>query len=151
MEKTRISDCYELYPNEFIDHKGKLGVLEGIKDFDNNLINFKRCYFLRDFKKEQLRGVHAHKKLYQIFIVFNGSGKINIFDGFNSKDIKLKDGSAFLIVPGIWRELIDFEEESIVVVLASELYDTYDYIYEKNNFIEYKKKTIIGWIFFCLI
>lgn len=139
MEKTRISDCYELFPNQFLDHKGKLEVLEGIKSLENSLINFKRCYVLRDFRKGQSRGVHAHKKLYQIFMVFNGGGKINIFDGFNSKDIYLNDGSAFLIVPGIWRELIDFKEESIVVVLASELYDTFDYIYEKKSFIKYKK------------
>lgn len=138
MKNTRINNCKFIKLEEFIDSKGTLQVIENIKDLKGNLVNFPRCYFLSNFQENQRRGIHAHKKLYQVFMVFNGSGKINIFDGFNSKEINLKDGSAFLIVPGIWRELSNFNAESIVVVLASELYDTSDYIYDKNKFIDFK-------------
>mgnify|MGYP001172292155 FL=1 len=148
MQKTRISDCYGLNLKSFIDHKGRLDVIEDIKDLNNQTLNFKRCYILRDFNQEQIRGVHAHKNLYQVFLTFHGSFNINLFDGFESNNITLKDGSGFLVVPGIWRELSCFAKNTIIVVMASDLYDVKDYIYCKNKFIDYKKNNYFNEAFF---
>ena len=138
MKQTRISDCHSLEFKQFFDHKGRLDIIENIKDLDNETLNFKRCYVLRDFNKEKIRGVHAHKNLYQVFLTFNGSFTLNVFDGYQSKNIYLKDGSAFTVVPGIWRELSNFSDNTIIVVMASELYDKEDYIFDKKEFVDYK-------------
>ena len=138
MEKTRIADCnFQLLKN-FNDFKGGLDVIEGIKGINNEILQFNRAYILRNFT-DHIRGVHAHKNLYQLFLTFNGKFTLKIYDGFISKEIKLKDNSAFLVVPGIWRELKDFSNETIIVVLASELYDPHDYIHDIEEFRSYKE------------
>lgn len=138
MKNTRIDNCKFIKLEEFIDSKGTLQVIENIKDLKGNLVNFPRCYFLSNFQENQRRGIHAHKKLYQFFLIFNGRCKIKINDGQNEDILKLKQGSGLLIVPGIWRELYDFSSNSLIVVLASELYDIEDYIFEKDEFLKYK-------------
>lgn len=45
-----------------------------------------------------------------------------------------------LVNTGIWRTLHDFSSGSVCFVLASELYDAEDYIYEFEDFLEYAKE-----------
>ena len=144
MKRSKISNCYEIPLSNFIDSRGTLQVVENIKDLDDNLLKFSRCYILKNLKANTKRGVHAHKKLYQIFLIFNGSCSINLFDGENTKKIKLTGNKALLVVPGIWRELGNFSENIFIVVLASELYDKSDYIFQRNEFLKYKKNTLIN-------
>ena len=138
MKDTRISDCNFKTLQNFSDFKGNLDVIEGIKGITNEILQFNRAYILRDFK-DHIRGVHAHKNLYQLFLTLNGQFTLKIYDGSESKEIILEDNSAFLVVPGIWRELKDFSNETIIVVLASELYDPDDYIHEIDEFEAYKE------------
>ncbi len=138
MKSTRISDCHNLSFNRFVDFKGRLDVIEGIKGLNNEIIKFNRAYILRDFK-DKIRGVHAHKNLYQLFLTFNGEFTIKIYDGFENNEVILEDSTAFLVVPGIWRELNNFSKKTIIVVLASELYDPNDYIHNLREFESYKK------------
>ena len=139
MKNTKVSDCYKKNLNEFIDKRGTLQVIENVKDINNNLIKFKRCYVLSDFKNNQVRGQHAHRKLYQLVFPLNGSFSVNLYDGFNEKVVNLSDGSALVIVPGIWRELSNYSDNLFVVVLASDKYDVDDYIYSKCDFDTYKR------------
>ena len=44
-----------------------------------------------------------------------------------------------MITPGVWRTLDDFSSGAVCMVLASELYDEEDYIYEYEDFLEYVK------------
>ena len=138
LKSSRISDCNNLPFNKFIDSKGRLDVIESIKGLNNDVLKFNRAYILREFKNE-IRGVHAHKNLYQLFLTFNGQFTMKIYDGFDSKEVSLKDGSAFIIVPGIWRELKNFSSGTIIVVLASELYEPSDYIHHLKEFELYKR------------
>jgi hypothetical protein len=43
------------------------------------------------------------------------------------------------IVPGIWRELVNFSSGSTCLVLASHIYDEEDYFRDYDKFITYKK------------
>ena len=43
-----------------------------------------------------------------------------------------------LIEPGIWRTLDDFSSGAVCMVLADELYDESDYIYDYQDFLTYK-------------
>ncbi|OQB54612.1 MAG: TDP-4-oxo-6-deoxy-alpha-D-glucose-3,4-oxoisomerase [Bacteroidetes bacterium ADurb.Bin145] len=43
-----------------------------------------------------------------------------------------------MVVPGIWREIINFSSGAICLVLASDLYNPFDYIRNYQEFIELK-------------
>ena len=139
MRQTKIYHCREIPLKNFFDKRGMLQVIEDVKDLNNKCLTFKRIYLLKDLKADLERGVHAHKKLYQLFLVLNGSCTLNLFDGENSKTIDLNEDKALLLVPGIWRELRNFTKNMYIIVLASELYSEEDYIFFKEDFIKYKK------------
>ena len=139
MIESRIFNCIEHKFKKFKDFKGTLEVIEGLKDLSNNIIKFERCYVLSDFINNKVRGQHAHKKLYQLLFALNGSFSVDLYDGFDKKVVNLSEGSALLIVPGIWRELNNYSDNLFVVVLASDKYDESDYIYKKRDFEKYKK------------
>ncbi|HFC30684.1 MAG TPA: WxcM-like domain-containing protein, partial [Oceanospirillales bacterium] len=85
------------------------------------------------------RGVHAHKKLEQLIIAVSGSFDITIDDGENRNTIRMDDPSKGLyICPMIWREIDNFSEDAVLMVLASTLYDSEDYIHDYDAFIKYK-------------
>lgn len=85
------------------------------------------------------RGGHAHKKLFQIVVAASGSFDVIIDDGKNKKTIQLnRPYFGLFIVPGIWREIINFSSGSICLVLATEKYCEDDYIRDYSEFIRLK-------------
>ena len=62
----------------FSDKRGKLSFLEKKNGL---LFLIKRIYYFYNTKTLIKRGVHAHRKLKQIFLVMNGKFKIILDDG----------------------------------------------------------------------
>lgn len=113
-------------------------------DIEKNTIPFlfKRIYYLYDIPTSAKRGGHAHIAQNEILIAIKGSFDVLIDDGSNKKIIKLdKPTIGFQIVTGIWRDLDNFSEGSICMVLAQDVYDEKDYIREYEDFLEHKKKS----------
>ena len=87
------------------------------------------------------RGFHAHKKLKQILICVKGSCKILLDDGIEKAEVLLdKPNKGLLIESHLWREMFDFSEDAVLMVLASELYDESDYIRDYDEFIKYVRE-----------
>jgi dTDP-4-dehydrorhamnose 3,5-epimerase-like enzyme len=85
------------------------------------------------------RGGHAHKELYQLIVAASGCFDVVLDDGRNKKVVELnRPDFGLIIVPGIWRELINFSSGAICLVLASHKYDEKDYIRDKEGFIKFK-------------
>ena len=84
------------------------------------------------------RGHHAHKKLEQILICVHGSCKV-LLDNGREKEVVILDkpNEGIYISNDIWREMFDFTEDAVLMVLASELYDESDYIRNYDDFIRY--------------
>ena len=60
-------------------------------------------------------------------------------DGFRKASYLLNHPwEGLLIEPGIWRTLDDFSSGAVCMVLADELYDESDYIYDYQDFLTYK-------------
>jgi len=117
---------------KFSDPRGLLNILE-----INDQITFetKRIYYLSNIEKNAVRGAHAHKKLSQIFLCVNGSFDLCIDDGKNRIIRSLSRDSCAIFVPkGKWRELINFTEDAICLVLADRKYEPEDYIHSYNEF-----------------
>lgn len=101
----------------------------------------KRVYYLYDIPGGETRGGHAHYELRQLIVAASGSFDVLIDDGKNKKLVNLnRPNFGLLVVPGIWRELINFSSGAICLVLASQIYEEADYIREYNEFITYKNK-----------
>ena len=130
-----ISECNLFEIQSFEDERGGLSVLE-----KNNNVPFdiKRLYYLYNTKKNQIRGVHAHKRLEQIIIAFAGEFEILLDDGKTKKIYKLDRPNLGLYVsPGIWREVYPLEEGGVCAVLASRKYEEDDYIHDYKDFLQY--------------
>ncbi|RMH21796.1 MAG: WxcM-like domain-containing protein [Gammaproteobacteria bacterium] len=99
----------------------------------------RRVYYLYDVPGGAQRGGHAHKELIQLIVAASGSFDVIIDDGRNRKVVSLnRPYLGLLIVPGIWRELVNFSSGSISLVLASDLYREEDYIRSNNLFKQIK-------------
>ncbi len=109
----------------------------------NNLIEvpfeIKRVYYLYDVPGGESRGGHAHKSLHQIIIAASGSFEVTIDDGSIKRTYMLARPNIGLYLPsGLWREINNFSSGSICLVLASEEYNTSDYIRDYIEFREFK-------------
>ena len=137
--RTTIDDVSIIEIPRVHDERGLLAVIE------NNTTPFeiKRVYYLYDVPSDAFRGGHAHKKLQQLIIPLSGSFDVHLKDGINTKIINLnKPHKGLLIVPGIWREIDNFSSGCVCLVLASEVYDEYDYLRDFEEFSMFKKTEI---------
>ena len=120
------------------DPRGNLIVAEQMK---NVPFEVKRVYWTYDVPAGERRGGHAHKECVEFIIAVSGSFTVTLDDGKgNRKDFHLNHPWEGLLVPtGIWRTLEDFSSGAVCLVLASELFDEDDYLYEYDEFLEYVK------------
>lgn len=115
------------------DDRGQLVALEEQKDIP---FEIKRVYYMYDTGQGVRRGFHAHRSLEQILICIHGSCKILLDNGKEKKVIPLERPYEGLYIPGdMWREMYDFSEEAVLMVLASDFYREEDYIRDYNEFL----------------
>lgn len=100
----------------------------------------RRIYYLYDVPGGSERGGHAHKALYQLIVAVSGSFDVILDDGVNKKIIQLnRPYYGLLVIPGIWRELVNFSSGAVCLVLASEKFNPDDYIRDYSVFKQFRK------------
>ena len=110
-------------------HGDERGSLVSLEEGLNVPFKIKRVYYLYDTKKGVARGFHAHKDLTQVVVAVRGSCRFILDDGLEKTSVQLDNpAQGLLIESGIWREMYDFSEDCVLMVLASRLYDESDYI-----------------------
>ena len=115
------------------DDRGQLIALEVLKDVP---FEIKRVYYMYDTKENVRRGFHSHKKLEQILVCVSGTCKLLLDDGKEKRVVNLeKPYEGVYIGANIWREMFDFSEDAVLMVLASEHYNENDYIRNYNEFL----------------
>lgn len=120
------------------EHGDERGTLISLEQMKNIPFEIKRVYYMFDTVHGVRRGFHAHKCLKQILICVKGSCKILLDDGTEKTEVILDRPNKGLIIDShIWREMFDFSEDAVLMVLASELYDEADYIRNYDEFIKY--------------
>ena len=111
------------------------GSLIAIEEGYNAPFDIKRVYYIFDTQEGVERGFHAHINLKQIAIAVKGSCTFVLDDGDKREEIKLTNPNQGLFIEGlIWREMKNFSEDCVLVVLASEHYDESDYIRDYQIF-----------------
>lgn len=116
------------------DDRGQLVALEEFKDIP---FQVKRVYYMYDTGAGVTRGCHAHRCLEQILICIHGSCTVRLDNGREKKSVPLERPYEGLYISGnMWREMHDFSEDAVLLVLASELYDETDYIRDYDEFLK---------------
>ena len=116
------------------DNRGSLIALE---ENQNIPFDIKRVYYIYGTKTDIRRGFHAHKNLNQVAICVHGSCKFLLDDGYTKKTIQLNSPQNGLYLSGlIWREMYDFSEDCVLMVLANQHYDEDDYIKDYKDFLK---------------
>lgn len=137
MRKSSVYDCTIIEMDKHHSEKGNLTVVENGRTIP---FEVNRVYYLYDIPGGESRGGHAHKELKQLVIAASGSFDVVLDDGNVKRSITLnRPYQGLLIVPGIWRELINFSSGAVCLVLASHKYDEKDYIRDYRDFLEYKQ------------
>jgi len=135
--RSEIQNCNVLELTKIHNTAGNITIIQ-----NDDILSFdvRRVYYLYDIPGGSERGGHAHKALYQLIVAASGSFDLIIDDGRNRNTIQLnRPYFGLLIVPGIWREIVNFSSGAICLVLASEKYQPDDYIRDYSEFIKMKK------------
>ena len=99
--------------------------------------DIKRVYYIYHTEKKVSRGYHAHKKLKQVAICVAGKCRMVLDDGKKREEVWLDSPTKGLVIEDMtWREMHDFSDDCVLLVLASEHYDESDYI---RDYEEFKK------------
>jgi hypothetical protein len=140
-----VSDIHSCNVVELTKIHNPAGNITIIQNGKHQPFNINRVYYLYDVPGGSERGGHAHKALYQLIVAASGSFDVILDDGKNKKIIQLnRPYFGLLVVPGIWREIVNFSSGAICLVLASLKYDKTDYIRDYAGFQKYKNDTFNG-------
>ena len=117
------------------DERGKLVVVEG-----EQYIPFaiQRVFYIYGSDSEVVRGQHANRESEFVLINVGGTSKVRIDNGHSEAIIELNKPMMGLYIPTmVWKDMYDFSEDSILLVLASTHYNGKEYI---RDYEEYKKE-----------
>lgn len=120
---------------ELQQHGDKRGALISLECQKNIPFEIKRVYYIFNTEKGVVRGYHAHKKLKQLAICLKGQCDFILDDGYERVTVKLNNpGQGLLIDSCMWREMENFSEDCILLILADEIYNESDYIRDYETF-----------------
>lgn len=127
--------CKVLNFKDLGDERGKLVVIEGHQDIP---FDIQRVFYMYGSDSEVTRGQHANRQSEFVLINVGGTSKVRIDNGHSEAIIELNKPMMGLYIPTmVWKDMYDFSEDSILLVLASTHYDGTEYI---RDYEEYKKE-----------
>jgi hypothetical protein len=130
--KKSVGQIIEL--PKHVDPRGNLTVAEQMK---NVPFDIARVYWTYDIPSGERRGGHAHRTCEEIVIAVSGSFDVEVFDGVERKRYHLNHPYQGLYIgTNVWRTLEDFSSGAVCLVLASELFDEQEYIYDYEEFLQ---------------
>lgn len=96
----------------------------------------KRFFFVFDVPSKDVRGEHAHKQLHQFLICVKGSCSVVVDDGVNREEILLNSPDLGIYIPPmVWATQYKYSPDAILLVLASDIYDSKDYVRNYDEFL----------------
>ena len=117
------------------DERGKLVVVEGEQHIP---FAIQRVFYIYGSDNEVVRGQHANRESEFVLINVGGTSKVRIDNGHSEAIIELNKPMMGLYIPTmVWKDMYEFSEDSILLVLASTHYNGQEYI---RDYEEYKKE-----------
>lgn len=127
-----MENCKLLTINDHSDRRGKLFVVQtGL----NLPFTVKRVFFMLD--TVEARGGHANKNSTFAFIVMKGTMCVETDNGYKKDIYRLNAGNnQILLIPKmIWKEMYDFSQDCILMVLSDTEYDATEYVRDYQDFL----------------
>jgi uncharacterized RmlC-like cupin family protein len=129
-----VSDCSLI---ELPVIKNRAGSITPVHGRETIPFDIKRVFYIYDIPSGAKRGMHAHKHCHEILIAAGGSFEVELNDGLNKKTILLNRPTYGLhIPPGVWATEKEYSSGVVCLALASDVYDSDDYI---NTYADFKK------------
>ena len=133
-----IDDCKLIEFPQRGDERGHLVIVEGKQDIP---FDIKRVFYIYGSDKDVIRGRHANYNSEFVLINVAGTSKVKVDDGTCQKVFNLDRPHVGIYLPKlVWKDMYDFSEDSVLLVLASEHYDANEYIREYDMYLEVMKE-----------
>ena len=133
MKRTLKDRCPIIEFADLGDERGKLVVIEG-----NESIPFeiKRVFYIYGSDATVVRGQHANRQSEFVLINVAGTSKVRITDGKEEIVVELNKPMMGVYIPRmVWKDMYDFSEDSVLLVLASTHYDGSEYIRDYEQYL----------------
>lgn len=129
-----LTDCKLIDLPKINDPRGNLTFVESERHIP---FQVKRIFYLYDVPGGESRAGHALKTCHQFVVAISGSFDVTLDDGINQQKYHLNRSYYGLhITPLTWREIDNFSSGSVCLVLASELYNEFDYYRAYQDFLQ---------------
>ena len=134
MEGKMVENCKLLMFDQKGDARGHLVIIEGNQDIP---FDIKRVFYIYGSDKDVIRGRHANFNSEFVLINVAGTSKVKVDDGTNQKVFNLDRPHIGIYLPKlVWKDMYDFSEDSVLLVLASEHYDNNEYIRDYDEYLK---------------
>jgi dTDP-4-dehydrorhamnose 3,5-epimerase-like enzyme len=117
------------------DDRGHLVIAEGGIDVP---FDIKRVFYIYGSDKDVVRGRHANRRTEFVLINVAGKSKVKVQDGEGNEAIYClnRPHTGIYLPTMVWKDMYDFSEDSVLLVLASEHYDSEEYIRDYDEFVK---------------
>ena len=117
------------------DERGHLVIVEGAQDVP---FEIKRAFYIYGSDHDVIRGQHANKQTEFVLINVAGKSKVKVKDGEGNEAIYClnRPHTGIYLPTMVWKEMYDFSDDSVLLVLASEHYDATEYIRDYDEFVK---------------
>lgn len=115
------------------DDRGHLVVVEGFTDVP---FDIKRVFYIYGTNSNIIRGQHANRETEFVLINVAGTSKVKVKDGEGNEAIFClnRPHTGIYLPTMVWKEMYDFSEDSVLLVLASEHYNAEEYLRDYITF-----------------
>ena len=115
------------------DERGKLVVVEGGKDIPFEIA---RAFYIYGSDSTVVRGKHANRNSEFVLVNVAGKSKVMITDGSKKDIVELNKPMEAVYIPKmIWKEMYDFSNDCVLMVISDKLYDVDEYIRDYDAFV----------------
>lgn len=119
------------------DERGEMIVAECGKEIP---FNIKRIFYMYNTKGDIIRGKHANRNSEFVFINIKGSCRILVDNGFDKEEVVLDEPNKGIYIDRmIWKDMYDFSEDAILLVLSNEVYDSNEYIRDYEEYLKERR------------
>ncbi len=116
------------------DERGNLVVVEGGQAIP---FDIKRIFYIYGSDTEVVRGSHANLRSEFVMINVSGTSKVKVDNGHEQRILELNRPRMGLYLKSmVWKEMYDFSQDSVLLVLSNEHYDPNEYIRDYKTYLE---------------
>lgn len=118
--------------NKFYDSRGLLVPI----NFSELPFEPKRIFYVTDVPTETWRGNHAHYKNRQLLICIKGRITVKLETKEETREFTLNENDFCFVDKMVWDSQKFLDENSTLLVICSEEYDSSDYILNKSIILD---------------